>query len=69
MTNPNTPGPALLAWASRALGARPAVQDASHPRENSRVWQLELPGDVRYYLKISPKAVMYERETLALRGG
>lgn len=67
MTNPNTPSPALLAWASRDLGARPAVQDVSHPRETSRVFQLDLPGSVRFYLKISPKAVMYERETLALR--
>ncbi|MWA08450.1 phosphotransferase enzyme family protein [Streptomyces sp. BA2] len=67
MTNPSTPAPDLLAWASRVLGARPAVRDVSHPRENSRVFQLDLPGDVRFYLKISPKAVMYERETLALR--
>ncbi|MGW7086773.1 phosphotransferase enzyme family protein [Streptomyces sp. NPDC054871] len=67
MTNPSTPAPDLLAWASRVLGARPAVRDVSHPRENSRVFQLDLPGDVRFYLKICPKAVMYERETLALR--
>ncbi|GAA2974054.1 aminoglycoside phosphotransferase family protein [Streptomyces enissocaesilis] len=67
MTNPTTPPSALLAWASRALGARPAVKDVSHPRENSRVWQLDLPGALRFYLKVSPKAVMYERETLALR--
>ncbi|MEV5295282.1 phosphotransferase [Streptomyces sp. NPDC053741] len=67
MTQPATPPPALLAWASRELGARPAVKDVSHPRESSRVWRLDLPGAVRFYLKISPKAVMYERETLALR--
>lgn len=67
MTNPITPAPALLAWASRALGARPSVQDASHPRENSRVWLLSLAGDVRFYLKVSPRPLMYERETLALR--
>ncbi|WP_395577238.1 phosphotransferase enzyme family protein [Streptomyces sp. BK79] len=67
MTNPSTPPPALLAWASRVLGARPRVQEVSSPREASRVWQLVLPGPVRFYLKISPKAVMYERETFALR--
>ncbi|MEV4333635.1 phosphotransferase [Streptomyces sp. NPDC049597] len=67
MTDPSTSAPALLAWASRALGARPSVRDASHPRENSRVWQLSLPGDVRFYLKVSPRSLMYERETLALR--
>lgn len=67
MTDPKTPSPALLAWAGRALGARPSVHDASHPRENSRVFQLSLPGDVRFYLKVSPRPLMYERETLALR--
>ncbi|WP_331726362.1 aminoglycoside phosphotransferase family protein [Streptomyces sp. NBC_00470] len=67
MTNPTTPSPALLTWVSRALGSRPFVQDVSHPRENSRVWRLDLPGAVRLFLKVSPKAVMYERETLALR--
>ncbi|MEU3620528.1 aminoglycoside phosphotransferase family protein [Streptomyces sp. NPDC006872] len=67
MTNPKTPAPALLAWASRALGARPSVQDASHPQENSRVFQLSLPGNVRFFLKVSPRPLMYERETLALR--
>ncbi|MFE5219345.1 MULTISPECIES: phosphotransferase enzyme family protein [unclassified Streptomyces] len=67
MTNLSTPSPALLAWASRALGARPCVQDASDPWENSRVWQLDLPSDVRFLLKVSSRPVMYERETLALR--
>lgn len=67
MTDPKTPAPALLAWAGRALGARPSVQDASHSRDNSRVWQLSLPGDVRFCLKVSPRPLMYERKTLALR--
>ncbi|ATM24600.1 hypothetical protein SMD44_p10101 (plasmid) [Streptomyces alboflavus] len=67
MTNPKTPSPALLAWASQVLGAPPAVQDRSHPRANSLAWRLDLPGAVRFYLKVSPQAVMYERETLALR--
>ncbi|MFF1678415.1 phosphotransferase enzyme family protein [Streptomyces sp. NPDC058256] len=67
MTNPITPAPDLLAWANRTLGARPSVQDASHPREDSRVWQLTLPSDIRFYLKVSPRPLMYERETLALR--
>ncbi|MFF7534265.1 phosphotransferase enzyme family protein [Streptomyces bobili] len=67
MSGPSTPAPALLAWAGRVLGARPSVQDASRPQENSRVWQLSLPGDVRHYLKVSRRPLMYERETLALR--
>ncbi|WP_369228488.1 phosphotransferase enzyme family protein (plasmid) [Streptomyces sp. R39] len=68
MTNLSTPSPALLAWASRILGAQPSVRDVSHPRRNNaRVWQLTLPSDVRFFLKVSPRPVMYERETLALR--
>ncbi|MPY62998.1 phosphotransferase enzyme family protein [Streptomyces spongiae] len=67
MTDTNTPAPALLAWADRTLGAQPSVRDVSHPRENSRVWQLALPGEVHFFLKISPRPLMYERETLALR--
>ncbi|MFM9443684.1 phosphotransferase enzyme family protein [Streptomyces acidiscabies] len=62
-----TLAPAVLAWATATLGARPAVTDASHPREDSRVWRLTLPDGARYYLKISPRPLMYERETLALR--
>ncbi|MFE0726565.1 aminoglycoside phosphotransferase family protein [Streptomyces mutabilis] len=67
MTNPSAPPPALLTWASQVLGARPCVQEVSSPRETSRVWQLVLSGPVRFHLKISPKEVMYERETFTLR--
>ncbi|MFH7595581.1 phosphotransferase [Streptomyces racemochromogenes] len=67
MTNPTTAPPALIGWAARALGARPAVRDVSPPRESSRVWRLDLPGALRFSLKVSPEAVRYERETLALR--
>ncbi|MFK0159570.1 phosphotransferase enzyme family protein [Streptomyces sp. NPDC090493] len=67
MTHLSTPSPALLGWAGRALGARPCVRDASHPRESSRVFQLDLPSGIRFFLKVSPRPVMYERETLALR--
>ncbi|MET8983612.1 aminoglycoside phosphotransferase family protein [Streptomyces sp. NPDC004539] len=58
---------AALAWAAAALGARPAAEDVSHPRETSRVWSLTLPTGTRFYLKISARPVAYERETLALR--
>ncbi|MFJ9566935.1 phosphotransferase enzyme family protein [Streptomyces fuscichromogenes] len=67
MTHSNTPAAALLGWAGRALGTQPSVQDASHPRGNSRVWRLDLPSGVRHFLKVSTRPVMYERETLALR--
>jgi len=59
-----TTASAVLAWAAGALGARPAVEDASH---SSRVWRLTLPAGTGYYLKISPRPLAYERETLALR--
>ncbi|GGN46387.1 aminoglycoside phosphotransferase [Streptomyces fuscichromogenes] len=67
MTHLSMPSPALLGWAGRALGAQPSVQDASPPRDNSRVWRLDLPSGVRRFLKVCPRPVMYERETLALR--
>ncbi|GGU49665.1 phosphotransferase [Streptomyces violascens] len=67
MTNSTTLSPALLAWASRGLDARPVARDASHDRSNSRVWHLSLPNGVDFYLKIAPNPVMYERETFALR--
>ncbi|MGW7369896.1 phosphotransferase enzyme family protein [Streptomyces sp. NPDC054841] len=67
MTDTTMPAPSLLAWAGRELGARPSTKVVSHARENSRVWELVLPGGARFYLKISPQPLMYERETLALR--
>ncbi|MGW5736298.1 MULTISPECIES: phosphotransferase enzyme family protein [Streptomyces] len=67
MTKPNTPSRALFAWVSRVLDAQPSVKDVWHPRENSRVWQLDVLGAVRFCLKVSPRPLMYERETLALR--
>ncbi|TXS44318.1 phosphotransferase [Streptomyces sp. t39] len=67
MTDPTALSPALLSWASRVLGTRLSGQEISHPRERSRACRLGLPGSVRFSLKVSPKAVLYERETLALR--
>ncbi|MEV6397353.1 hypothetical protein AB0M39_21700 [Streptomyces sp. NPDC051907] len=59
--------PGVRDWAERRIGAVAAVRDASHPRENSRIWELARHDGRRFYLKISPKARMYERETFALR--
>ncbi|WP_407547611.1 phosphotransferase [Streptomyces sp. Pv4-95] len=58
---------ALRSWAEREVGVVDDVRDASHPRENSRVWELVRADGCRFYLKIAPKARMYERETLAMR--
>ncbi|MFJ3306891.1 phosphotransferase [Streptomyces sp. NPDC086549] len=75
MTNSTMPSAALLAWAAKELGTDVSVaQDASskahaasQPRENSRVWALGRPDGIRFYVKVTPKPVMYERETFALR--
>ncbi|KOV61511.1 aminoglycoside phosphotransferase family protein [Streptomyces sp. MMG1121] len=68
MTHSTMPAPALLAWAARELGAEVSVaHDAAPVRENSRVWALRRPDDVRFYLKVSPNPPRYERETFALR--
>ncbi|OIJ63566.1 aminoglycoside phosphotransferase family protein [Streptomyces mangrovisoli] len=57
----------LRRWAERETGGVTEVRDASHPRENSRVWELVGGNDCRFYLKVSPTARAYERETFALR--
>ncbi|MEU3299026.1 aminoglycoside phosphotransferase family protein [Streptomyces sp. NPDC006678] len=67
MTESTVPAPALLAWVCKELGARPSIRDVSHARRNSRVWELVRPGGARFYLKVSPLPLMYERETFALR--
>ncbi|MFG2891352.1 phosphotransferase enzyme family protein [Streptomyces sp. NPDC048248] len=58
---------ALRGWAEREIGVVNDVRDASHPRKNSRVWELVRADGCRFYLKIAPEARMYERETLAMR--
>ncbi|MFI1766191.1 phosphotransferase [Streptomyces sp. NPDC020800] len=68
MTDPTLPSPALLAWAAKELGGEvSAAEDPSHPRANSRVRALGRRDGVRFYLKVSPKPALYERETFALR--
>ncbi|MFE0508671.1 aminoglycoside phosphotransferase family protein [Streptomyces sp. NPDC058964] len=68
MTDSTMPSPDLLAWAARELGKEVSVvQDASRPRENSRVRAIRRSDGIRFHLKIAPRPVMYERETFALR--
>ncbi|MGW7381495.1 aminoglycoside phosphotransferase family protein [Streptomyces sp. NPDC054794] len=72
MTHSTMPSPALLAWAAKELGTEVCVAQArhgvaSHLRENSRVWALRRPDGIRFYVKVEPEPVMYERETFALR--
>lgn len=58
---------ALRGWAEREIGYVEITWDASHVRANSRVWELVRADGCRFYLKVSPEARMYERETFALR--
>lgn len=67
MSEPKALPTAVRGWAEREMGAVDGVRDASHPRANSRVWELVRGDGCRFYLKISPTARMYERETFALR--
>ncbi|MFF3140918.1 aminoglycoside phosphotransferase family protein [Streptomyces sp. NPDC057927] len=56
----------LASWVEPVLGPLKAVQDTSHPRENSQVWMVTgRTGD--HYVKVAPKPVLYIRETRAYR--
>lgn len=57
----------LLRWAEERIGAVTAVRDASHDWDRSRVWELAGTGGTSWYLKISPSAKFYMRETRAYR--
>ncbi|MFJ7947241.1 aminoglycoside phosphotransferase [Streptomyces sp. NPDC096354] len=56
----------LVLWVESVLGLLQAVHDASHPRENSRVWKVTGQGR-DHYVKVAPKPVLYTRETRAHR--
>ncbi|MFE4373782.1 phosphotransferase enzyme family protein [Streptomyces sp. NPDC056835] len=53
----------LRVWAERVVGPLSAVQDASHPRETSRVWDVTGGRGRRFFIKQSASAALYERET------
>ncbi|MCL7377510.1 phosphotransferase enzyme family protein [Streptomyces sp. 35G-GA-8] len=55
--------PSLRVWAERVVGPLPAVLDASHPRETSRVWDVTDSRGRRFFIKQSASAALYERET------
>lgn len=67
MSGTKTLPTALRGWAEREIGGVAEVRDASHPRAGSRVWELVRADGCRFYLKVSPTARAYERETFALR--
>ncbi|MEU0277913.1 aminoglycoside phosphotransferase family protein [Streptomyces sp. NPDC006195] len=55
--------PSLREWAERVVGPLSAVQDASHPRASSRVWDVTGSRGRRFFIKQSASASFYERET------
>ncbi|MFJ9029434.1 phosphotransferase enzyme family protein [Streptomyces sp. NPDC102274] len=55
--------PSLRVWAERVVGPLSAVQDTSHPRETSRVWDVTDSHGRRFFIKQSASAKFYERET------
>ncbi|WP_420036123.1 aminoglycoside phosphotransferase family protein [Streptomyces sp. cg28] len=66
MTNSTHLPPPLNAWAESALGPFDDVEDASHDRENSRVWRVTgAAGD--HYVKVAPKPILHTREVDAYR--
>ncbi|MET8100845.1 phosphotransferase [Streptomyces sp. NPDC005236] len=67
MSDAKTLPTALRRWAEREIAGVAEARDASHTRENSRVWELVRADGCRFYLKVSATARMYERETFALR--
>jgi Ser/Thr protein kinase RdoA (MazF antagonist) len=67
MTEPKTLPPSLRIWAQHRVGEIIRVRDASQPQPNSQVWELHSTADARHFIKISPSATFYRRETFAYR--
>ncbi|MFJ2646506.1 phosphotransferase [Streptomyces sp. NPDC087420] len=63
MSHTKTLPPPLRAWAERSVGPLGAVHDASHPRADSRVWDISDAQGRRFFVKQSPTPKFYERET------
>ncbi|WP_116209784.1 phosphotransferase enzyme family protein [Streptomyces olivoreticuli] len=55
------------AWAERLLGPLLCARDASRARPGSRLWELARSDGARFFLKLSPSAVSFTRETFAYR--
>lgn len=68
MTDTTALPDSVHAWAESVLGPLTAVRDASHPRPESRVWEVTHRGDgPRHFVKISPTPKFFARETRAYR--
>ena len=58
--------PPIKQWLSERFGEWCLIEHASWARENSNVWQIQLPTE-RGFLKLSPSVAAFERETVACR--
>ncbi|WP_206281739.1 phosphotransferase [Streptomyces agglomeratus] len=54
-------------WAEQRIGPAAVVRDASHDWHRSRVWELAGQDGGRWYVKVSPSAKFFARETRAFR--
>ncbi|MGW1616109.1 phosphotransferase [Streptomyces sp. NPDC002285] len=58
---------AVQHWAEQRTGPVVSVRDASHDWHRSRVWEVEVAGGARRYVKVSPSVKFFTRETRAYR--
>ncbi|MGY0070815.1 phosphotransferase [Streptomyces sp. QTS137] len=58
---------AVRHWAEQRIGPVVSVRDTSHDWHRSRVWELSGQGGARWYVKVSPSAKFFARETRAYR--
>ncbi|MFJ6695374.1 aminoglycoside phosphotransferase family protein [Streptomyces sp. NPDC091272] len=56
----------LAQWVEPVVGPAQNVRDASHERENSRVWEVAGPVG-RHFVKVAPQPLACTRETRAYR--
>ncbi|MFD4029506.1 hypothetical protein ACFWVP_02970 [Streptomyces sp. NPDC058637] len=57
----------LARWVTRTVGPVSEVRSASRERAGSRVWEVIVRTDVRYFVKVAPEPAFYTRETFAYR--
>ncbi|MEV5010605.1 phosphotransferase [Streptomyces sp. NPDC055692] len=67
MRQPKLLPPTVQRWVEQRTGPVVAVRDASHDWHRSRVWELEVTGGARRYVKVSPPVKFFTRETRAYR--
>ncbi|MEV8319557.1 aminoglycoside phosphotransferase family protein [Streptomyces sp. NPDC059900] len=67
MSDKKTLPTVLRGWVEGEIGAVEHIRDTASPRGNARGWEVVRADRCRFFLKVSPHPVAYERETFALR--